>query len=604
MKWMKFLLISGVMVSVLLWCMPAFMIHAQQSSQKSIEEQLISLDFNNVELKDAIRSISAKTGISIIIEPEVEGKVTARFEKPIPVLRALSIILSPHGYRYVREDNIIRVKKVPVELVRNTFHVQYALAQEVAPALEDYLSDKGELKVDTSANSIMVVDVKENMNQIKEQVEKIDSLPRQLTQKSFNLQYALAKEVASFLKPELTENGSVRVSQKTNSVTLKDTSLRMVSLTNMVQDMDTFSATQKVFSLKYALAQEAFSSVKGYLSKKGEARLFEDKNQILVIDAPYPVSKVQGFIQEIDNFSLQVEEARFEAQYLYPQQLVSLIKPYLSPKAQIKVNSEQQTVWVRDAAYPLSVANSQEQKADVFVPQKQVFKLQYASAQVVSHKVSQLLSPQGEIKVEEKTNTVLVTDDEKFLHRVAEMVKKEDKMEDYLVTKKYTLYYLSAEEARVLLEPVISEAGKMVIRMQSGSKTRPAQEQKVEGGVITIPSNNSGEKGSSNEQEDSFSSYSSHLQCVVYITDLERNFPEIEQLIQELNSGEWASKAITRTFYIEEGSVERIALTIANMLGLSPEEVEGLQLKKGGWMQMQLASPSIDLGNIGAIGKK
>jgi hypothetical protein len=75
-------------------------------------------------------------------------------------------------------------------------------------------------------------------------------------------------------------------------------------------------------------------------------------------------------------------------------------------------------------------------------------------------------------------------------------------------------------------------------------------------------------------------------------------------MIQEFNSPEWASKTVTRTFYIKEGSVERIALTIANMIGIPPEKIEGIQLRKISWMEMQLTSPSIDLGNIGAVGKK
>jgi len=75
-------------------------------------------------------------------------------------------------------------------------------------------------------------------------------------------------------------------------------------------------------------------------------------------------------------------------------------------------------------------------------------------------------------------------------------------------------------------------------------------------------------------------------------------------LIEEFNSSEWASKDVTQTFYIKEGSVEKIALTIASMLGVSPDKIKGLKLKKGSWMQMQITSPTIDLGNIGAVGKK
>ena len=59
-----------------------------------------------------------------------------------------------------------------------------------------------------------------------------------------------------------------------------------------------------------------------------------------------------------------------------------------------------------------------------------------------------------------------------------------------------------------------------------------------------------------------------------------------------------------RTFYTKEGSLERIAIAIANMLGVKPEEIQGMELgeEKGKWMEMEVPSPSITLGTIGPGG--
>jgi len=43
--------------------------------------KLVSVEFKEVDLRDALRILSAKTGVNIIASPEVEGKVTARFER-------------------------------------------------------------------------------------------------------------------------------------------------------------------------------------------------------------------------------------------------------------------------------------------------------------------------------------------------------------------------------------------------------------------------------------------------------------------------------------------------------------------------------------------
>ncbi|MBC7190380.1 hypothetical protein H5U35_09325, partial [Candidatus Aerophobetes bacterium] len=84
------------------------------------EKKVVSLDFEEIELKDALRLISINTGANIVIDPDVKGKVTARFEKPLPLLKALSFILSPHGYEYRVEDGVIRIKKSPQQFLTKT----------------------------------------------------------------------------------------------------------------------------------------------------------------------------------------------------------------------------------------------------------------------------------------------------------------------------------------------------------------------------------------------------------------------------------------------------------------------------------------------------
>jgi len=65
-----------------------------------------------------------------------------------------------------------------------------------------------------------------------------------------------------------------------------------------------------------------------------------------------------------------------------------------------------------------------------------------------------------------------------------------------------------------------------------------------------------------------------------------------------------AEETAVRTFYIKEGSLERIAIAIANMLGVKPEEIQGMELKQeeGEWMEMEVPSLSINLGTIGPGG--
>ncbi|GAI27221.1 unnamed protein product, partial [marine sediment metagenome] len=88
---------------------------------------------------------------------------------------------------------------------------------------------------------------------------------------------------------------------------------------------------------------------------------------------------------------------------------------------------------------------------------------------------------------------------------------------------------------------------------------------------------------------------------IIYVTDLKRQMPQIDEVVKEMNGR--AEEVAVRTFYIKEGSLERIAIAIANMLGVKPEEIQGIELKEeeGKWMEMEVPSPSINLGTIGPV---
>ncbi len=92
---------------------------------------------------------------------------------------------------------------------------------------------------------------------------------------------------------------------------------------------------------------------------------------------------------------------------------------------------------------------------------------------------------------------------------------------------------------------------------------------------------------------------------VIYVTDLERNMPAVDAFIAELNSEEAAAEVITWTFYIQDvegGSLERMALAMATVLGVNPEDIEGLE-DGGEWMQMRVPTLEINLGTVGPGGQ-
>ncbi|MCD6317890.1 hypothetical protein J7M02_02355, partial [Candidatus Aerophobetes bacterium] len=211
------------------------------------------------------------------------------------------------------------------------------------------------------------------------------------------------------------------------------------------------------------------------------------------------------------------------------------------------------------------------------------------------------LSDKGKCEVDKSNNTLNVVDVEKNLSIIDGIVKSEDTLGKQLVMRVYTLRYFTPEEAKATLEGVISEHGKVTIL--SSGKERSNKEKDY----ILIPQekeDNQTNQANFGKKELSSSYFNSKEATIVYVTDIQRNLSRIDKLVEQLNSPTWGSKLATRTFYIKEGSLENIAKAIANIIGVSPEKIEGLQAKKSKWMEMQLSTPQIDVGNLGTIGKK
>ncbi|MBI4652193.1 AMIN domain-containing protein [Candidatus Desantisbacteria bacterium] len=74
------------------------------------DEKLISLDFKNIEIGNALRMLSTTTNVNIITSSEIKGSITIRIDK-VPWETALSNILEINGFAYRKKGNIIYVAK-------------------------------------------------------------------------------------------------------------------------------------------------------------------------------------------------------------------------------------------------------------------------------------------------------------------------------------------------------------------------------------------------------------------------------------------------------------------------------------------------------------
>jgi type IV pilus assembly protein PilQ len=139
----------------------------------------ISLDFKDGDLQDIFRLFSDISGLNVVVNPGVTGKVTLKLNE-VPWGRALELILKTNGLGCVLEENVIRIaklsdlqreesdrrklqeeKELAGDLVTYTQRISYAKAGVLSGVLKSAkaVSPRGEVNVDERTNTIIMRDL-------------------------------------------------------------------------------------------------------------------------------------------------------------------------------------------------------------------------------------------------------------------------------------------------------------------------------------------------------------------------------------------------------------------------------------------------------------
>jgi len=143
-------------------------------------QEVISLNVTQMDLQDVLRLIAEKANLNIIISKEVAGTVTLRL-KNVDLWEALGAILEANGFSYREEEGIIRVVKLgeAVEeksmLVTEVIPLKYAEAEKMKTACQHLLSSSGTMEIDARSNALVVTDMPENIEKIRQLVAKLDT---------------------------------------------------------------------------------------------------------------------------------------------------------------------------------------------------------------------------------------------------------------------------------------------------------------------------------------------------------------------------------------------------------------------------------------------
>jgi len=175
--------------------------------------QKVALDFQDAEIKSILRALADVSGRNIVIDPDVKGRVNISLSRPVPWDQALSIILKTNGLDVEVEGNIIRIanastmqkekqKIVEVRLAQEKLlktekkarplsveiiSINYSDAKDISTSLTGMLSKAGGLAekpsiiVDKRTNNLIIKDLPEKIDAMKEVIVALDKMTQQVS---------------------------------------------------------------------------------------------------------------------------------------------------------------------------------------------------------------------------------------------------------------------------------------------------------------------------------------------------------------------------------------------------------------------------------------
>ena len=166
-------------------------------ADKKYTGQLVSLNFDNIEIRNVLLLIAEVSDTNIIANDDVKGVITLRLNN-VPWDQALDVIMESKGLGMEREGNILRIAPKEVMLKRKldnakieteisetivketkAFSVNYGPVDDIATKIKDQIKDNGTVSSDARTRQIFVTTTPDKLKEIEEQIIKRLDVPDQ-----------------------------------------------------------------------------------------------------------------------------------------------------------------------------------------------------------------------------------------------------------------------------------------------------------------------------------------------------------------------------------------------------------------------------------------
>lgn len=155
--------------------------------------EIITLKFKDADLRDVILYLGDFAKLNVVFDPEVRGVVTCNLVD-VPWDQALDILLRNNKLGKVLEGNVLRIAPVSVltrededqrrlreskelagPVIVKTVTLSYSKARDVMALLNSKKSSRGEITIDERTNTLIISDVRENLDLLEKLISVLDT---------------------------------------------------------------------------------------------------------------------------------------------------------------------------------------------------------------------------------------------------------------------------------------------------------------------------------------------------------------------------------------------------------------------------------------------
>ena len=251
--------------------------------------QEYTVNLKDTDIQEFIKFVADVTGTTMVVDPNVKGKVRVISSKPVSQAELYDLFLSildVQGYTAVRSGQVIRIvpskdarsSPVPImedqaavgndEYVTQVIRLDNISAAKLIPVLRPLVPQQAHMAAYAPSNAIIISDIRSNIGRIVDIIERMDRSAIQTTE-IIRLKYGVAEDVVSMLNTleksrqgegaEADKEAVLVADKRTNSVVVTADEMSVDRIRKLVAYLDTpleQSGNVRVIYLEYADSTE------------------------------------------------------------------------------------------------------------------------------------------------------------------------------------------------------------------------------------------------------------------------------------------------------------------------------------------------------------